>query len=51
MTNTKFFCMVLATREGVKQNFLTRAFLEIDRLVFFLMLIRGEMKEKWHFFN
>ncbi len=49
MTDTQFFCMVLASRKWVKQKFLTRAFLETDRLVFFLMSIKGEMKEKWQF--
>ena len=36
MTATQFFCVVLATRKWGKQNFLTMAFLEIDRLAFFL---------------
>ncbi len=51
MTDTQFFCMVFATRKWVRQNLLTWAFLEINRLVFFLMLITGEMKGKWHFFD
>ena len=49
MTYIQLFCKGLANRKWAKQNFLTWTLPDTDRLVFFLMLIRGEIKEKWHF--
>ena len=46
LTMTQSFCIAKGSKWALNQNFSSRAFFSRDRLVFFLMLIRGEIQWK-----